>query len=294
MMNERIEAVQRMQTFIEKHYTEEITLAELAEAAIFSPWHSYRLFKEYTGYTPADYIRRLRLTKSALQLRDETCKIADIAFETGFNSVDGYQRAFYREFGYNPKVYAASPVPLSLFIPYGVKFKNFCKETTNMETKNVFIQVIEKPNRKVIVRRGKTAVDYFTYCGEVGCDVWGILVSMKSLCGEPVCMWLPEKYRKAGTSVYVQGVEVPVDYNGAIPENFDVIEFPAAKYLMFQGEPFKEEYYCEAIEEIWSAIKKYDPSVLGYEWDEDNPRIQLEPVATRGYIELKAIKPKIK
>jgi len=41
-----------------------------------------------------------------------------------------------------------------------------------------------------------------------------------------------------GTSEYVQGVEVPVDYDGIIPDGFDVIELPAAKYLMFQGEPF--------------------------------------------------------
>jgi len=45
---------------------------------------------------------------------------------------------------------------------------------------------------------------------------------------------LPERYRKPGTSEYVQGVEVPVDYDGIIPDGFDVIELPAAKYLMFQ------------------------------------------------------------
>ena len=37
-------------------------------------------------------------------------------------------------------------------------------------------------------------------------------------------------------------------------------------------------------------MKKYDPSVIGYSWDDSNPRIQLEPIGTRGYIELRAIK----
>lgn len=73
---------------------------------------------------------------------------------------------------------------------------------------NVFIQVIEKPERKVIIKRAKTAKEYWSYCQEVGYDVWGILTSMKSLCGEPVCLWLPEKYREQDTSEYVQGVEV--------------------------------------------------------------------------------------
>ena len=157
---------------------------------------------------------------------------------------------------------------------------------------NVFIQVIRKPERKVILKRGIKAEDYFPYCGEVGCDVWGILASMDSLCGEPVCLWLPEKYRKPGTSVYVQGVEAPADYHGAVPEGFDVISLPAAEYLMFQGEPFREEDYCEAISAVRYSMNRYDPSAIGYEWDGENPRIQLEPRGERGYIELRAVKPR--
>ena len=156
---------------------------------------------------------------------------------------------------------------------------------------NVFIQVIEKPERKVIVKRGKAAKEYWSYCQEVGCEVWGILTSMKSLCGEPVCLWLPEKYRKPGTSAYVQGVETAVDDTGIIPDGFDVMTLPAAKYLMFQGEPFAEEDYCRAIETVQASMEKYDPSVIGYAWDDDNPRIQLEPRGERGYMEARAIRP---
>lgn len=76
------------------------------------------------------------------------------------------------------------------------------------------------------------------------------------------------------------------DYDGIVPEGMDVIELPAAKYLMFNGEPFAEEDYCEAIEEIWASIKKYDPAGINAVWDKSNPRIQLEPIGTRGYIEL--------
>lgn len=156
--------------------------------------------------------------------------------------------------------------------------------------KNIFIQVIEKPERNVIIKRGKKACEYLSYCQEVGCDVWGILTSMKSLCGEPVCLWLPEIYRNDGTSEYVQGVEVPAGYEGVIPEGFDIIRLPAAKYLMFQGEPFNEEDYCNAIESLQNSMQKYDPSVIGYAWDDSNPRIQLEPRGERGYIELKSIR----
>lgn len=290
-MTEQVKAVQRMQDYIEAHWNETITPADLARAALFSPWYCARLFKELTGLAPADYIRRMKLSKSALRLRDETCRIIDVAFDMGFGSADGYQRAFLREFGCNPAEYAKRPVPLPLFTAYGVKFRELWKETKSMENiQNVFIQTVEKPARRVIVKRGKTATDYWAYCNEVGCDVWGVLTSIKSLCGEPVCLWLPTRYRKPGTSKYVQGVEVAADFSGDVPEGFDVIDLPAAKYLIFQGEPFEEEAYCAAIEAVQTAMNRYSPAAIGLCWDDENPRIQLEPVGSRGYIELRAVK----
>lgn len=291
-MTDKIEAVQRMQDFINANIDEKISLTDLANVSYFSPWYSARIFKELTGLSPADYIRRLKLSKTALRIRDENIKVIDAAFDTGFSSVDGYQRAFYREFGCNPKQYSKNPVPIPLFIPYGVKFRTCLEkeEKTIENVRNIFIQVIEKPARKVIIKRGITASDYWTYCNEVGCDVWGILTSIKSISGEPICLWLPKKYRLPNTSEYVQGVEVSSDFDGIIPEGFEVIELPPAKYLMFQGEPFEEKDFGIAIESVQTSMNNYSPSVIGYSWDDSNPRIQLEPIGTRGYIELRAIK----
>ena len=173
-MDERVEAVQRMQEYIEKHLESEISMGDLARASLYSPWYSYRIFNQMLGMTPAIYIRRLRLSKSALRLRDEKIKILDVALDAGYESVDGYQRAFKREFGCNPYQYSVSPSPIYLFKPYGVKYRNNRKDDAVMkEVKNVFIQLVEKPARKVIIKRGKKAKDYWNYCEEVGCDVWG-------------------------------------------------------------------------------------------------------------------------
>ncbi|QNL43781.1 AraC family transcriptional regulator [Oscillibacter hominis] len=287
---EQVEAVQRMQDYIEAHLYEPITPADLARASLFSPWHSYRLFVSLVGLTPAGYIRRLRLSKSALGLR-RGLKVADAAFAAGFGSVDGYQRAFFREFGCNPGDYAADPSPIYLFTPYGVKFRHIERRKVVEPVKTVFVQMVEKPARKVLIKRGLQARDYWSYCEEVGCDVWGLLQSVQSIGPEPVCLWLPPLYRKPGTSEYVQGAEVPLDYSAAVPEGFDLIELPAGRYLMFQGEPFAEEDYCNAIEEVQAAVKRYDPTLIGYVWDDRSPRIQLEPIGTRGYIELWPVKP---
>jgi len=77
-----------------------------------------------------------------------------------------------------------------------------------------------------------------------------------------------------------------VDYDGIIPDGFDVIELPAAKYLMFQGEPFAEEDYEQAIEEVWEAEKKYNHQLL----DMSGTRIILEfswsPLVREGTLSL--------
>ncbi|MBP5192749.1 MAG: AraC family transcriptional regulator [Eubacterium sp.] len=285
MIIEQREAVRMMQDYISEHISEEITIEELAGCASFSPGYARKLFEKYLGMTPAVYIRRLKLSKSALRLRDEKLSVLDVAMDMGFGSVDGYQRAFRREFGCNPKEYALCPIPIWLFTP-NLIINDERKMSDMSEIRNVFIQVIEKPARKVIIKRGIKADEYFSYCEEVGCDVWGLLTSIKSISGEPVCMWLPKNMRKPVTNVYVQGVEVEEDYDGNIPAGFEMIELPAATYLLFRGEPFADEDYVAAINEIWEAEKKYNPEFIGYKWDDTNPRIQLEPRGERGYIEL--------
>ena len=285
-MKEHIIAVRIMQDYINEHLYEEISMMDLAKASSYSPFYARKVFVEVLKLTPAEYIRRLKLSKSAIKLRDDKCKILDLALSMGFGSVDGYQRAFRREFGCNPKEYARSPIPLWLFTPDLVKVKNEGRNEDMSNTRNVFIQAIEKPERKVIIKRGIKAKEYFEYCEEVGCEVWGLLLSIKSISGEPVCLWLPEKYRNPVSNEYVQGVEVEMDYMGEVPAGFEMITLPAATYLLFRGETFEEDDYKQAIGEIWEAEQKYDPSFIGYKWDNTNPRIQLQPIGTRGYIEL--------
>ena len=81
-------------------------------------------------------------------------------------------------------------------------------------------------------------------------------------------------------------MEVPLDYSGQIPEGFDCIELPACKYMVFNGEPYDDEKFEDAISTVWDAIERYDPKLYGWDWaPEAGPRFQLAPVGARGYIE---------
>ena len=107
----------------------------------------------------------------------------------------------------------------------------------------------------------------------------------------PIGMWLPDNMRKPCTSVYSQGVEVPCSYQGEIPEGYEIIELPPCKIMVFQGQPFEEEKFGEAIDELWEVIKNYNPEIYGFKWaDEDGPRFQLAPMGYRGYIEARPVR----
>lgn len=289
-------AVRRMQAYIEEHISEQITLLQLAKAAGYSPWHCERLFKEYTEKTPFDYIRALRLSKAALVLRDSKSKVIDVALDFVFDSHEGFTKAFSRQFGLSPKSYSNDVPPISLFIPYlasdyrRTKLKGENKMQENKNLKPVFVQIVERPARKVLLRRGIKAPGYFEYCDEVGCEVWGVLSSVKEALYEPIGMWLPLSMRKGG-SEYVQGVELPLDYDKPVPEGYELAELPPCKMMVFQGPPFEDDDFEEAIGELWEFVKTFDPKLYGYEWAEnDAPRFQLAPMGYRGYIEAKPVR----
>lgn len=112
-----INAVQRMQDYMESHLGVPVTMNELARAAGYSPWYAARIFKEELGRTPFEYLRALRLTRAALKLRDEPVRVLDVALEFVFNSHEGFTRAFSRSFGVTPKQYQTHPGPIGLFMP---------------------------------------------------------------------------------------------------------------------------------------------------------------------------------
>lgn len=291
-------SVQKMQEYIEEHLNEKITLKQLANAAGYSPWYADRLFKEITGKSPFDYIRALRLTKAALVLRDNNIKIVEVALDFVFDSQEGFTRAFSKEFGLPPKRYSRNTPPIQLFMPSKVfdTYKALNKGGfINMEkktTKTVFVQVIERPSRKVLLKRGIKAKDYFEYCKEVGCEIWPMLCSVKEALYEPIGMWLPTNLIKPGTSEYVQGVELPLDYKNEVPDGYELIELPACKMMVFQGEPYNDDDFMEAISEVWNHIEKFNPETYGYNWaPEAAPRFQLAPYGYRGYIEARPVKP---
>lgn len=291
---EQLNAVQKIQDYINNHLNEEITLKILSRVSGYSPSHTERLFKELTDQNLFDYIRLMRLTDAAKTMRHKKkIKIIDISLNYLFDSHEGFTRAFSKTFGVSPKKYQKNLIPVQYFIPYSVLSRHVLKlkeEVIVMKSKTVFVQVVERPKRKAIIKRGIKAKSYFPYCEEFGCDVWGILASIPDALYEPAGFWLPKHLVKPNTSEYVQGVEINLDSHQQIPDGFDVVELDACQMMIFQGEPYDDVNFMQEIGAIQDHIAVFDPKLYGYEWDDKHPSFQLEPQSHRGYIEAKPVK----
>ncbi|MDD5339407.1 MAG: GyrI-like domain-containing protein [Dehalococcoidales bacterium] len=156
-----------------------------------------------------------------------------------------------------------------------------------------FIRIVDRPARKLILKRGVKAYHYFEYLQEVGTSVNGELKKIKGNLYEPCGMWLPKGLRKPGTSEFVMGVEMPTDYKGKVPAGFEIIDLKPCKMMVFQGPPFADfPESAKAIMRLWAMLETFNPEPYGFAWaDDDGPRLQLEPNPKRGHIELLPVRP---
>ena len=88
--------------FIDTNLRSDLCLDRLAEEARFSRYHFLRVFYLWNGETPYAYVRRRRLEVGASQLLYSTDSVTTIANECGFDTADGFSRAFRHYFGATP------------------------------------------------------------------------------------------------------------------------------------------------------------------------------------------------
>ncbi len=88
--------------YIEDYYTESILVEEIAAFIGLSTDYFSRMFKQFTGLTPVEYIRYVRLAKAAELLRQPDISIADVAMQVGFEDQGYFSRLFKQVIGVSP------------------------------------------------------------------------------------------------------------------------------------------------------------------------------------------------
>lgn len=94
--------IQRTILHIQTHLSTDLDAGALASVAGFSPHHFHRVFRGMVGESVMDYTRRLRLEQAAMRLKYGQEGVLDVALGVGYQSHEGFTRAFTSHFGVAP------------------------------------------------------------------------------------------------------------------------------------------------------------------------------------------------
>ena len=98
-------SVARAQHYMERHFSENITVAQLAGLGYISPSSFARRFKKETGITPIEYLIGIRINRAKLLLKRKELSMTEIAYRCGFGSSAYFSSRFQEMLGVTPTEY---------------------------------------------------------------------------------------------------------------------------------------------------------------------------------------------
>src|SRR4051812_39576889 len=110
MMGDTVEesielAVKRAISTMRENLGEQLTVDDMARAAMFSKFHFTRIFQRATGVSPGRFLSALRLQQAKHLLKSTSLNVADISLLVGYNSVGTFSSRFSRSVGMPPTTY---------------------------------------------------------------------------------------------------------------------------------------------------------------------------------------------
>jgi AraC-like DNA-binding protein len=97
--------IAKAKEFIKEHYTEDLSLGQVAQAAHASIFYLCKLFRKATGVTFTEFVSRTRVEKAKNLLLNPNLRVREIAFEVGFQSLTHFNRVFKSILGLSPTEY---------------------------------------------------------------------------------------------------------------------------------------------------------------------------------------------
>lgn len=278
---------------------EEITLKRISDSLGYSEFYVSRRFKEISGMQFRDYLRYRKLAFALKDVRDTDKSLLDIALDYGFSSHEAFTRAFKETYGITPSEYRQKPVPVvmrTIIKPFDCYLLGIGGTGMAKSTDDIKIYFVTIPAHKFLHIRNYESIGYWDFWQKQSliqgqdCDtICGLLDSIKgklddlggdehdsdsgqimAFVNEPtgrICSWgipLAECY----------GVRLPMDYDGEVPSQMQLMDVPEDEYIVFEHGPFDFETENSTVEaEIEKAMKEFDYASSGYCLDTTPGRI---------------------
>lgn len=271
-MKEWVDVVQHMIEWIEDHISQKKILENLSLDVGYSIWYCSVLFHDVTGMTLKSYAAGRRLARVTEEIRDTDERILDLAIKYGYSSQEALSRVFKKQFGCTPAAYRKSPVPIPLQIFKIVLLPDYEeKRIKTMEESRLAVRVERIPAHMYLGIWEEKAENYGDFWKYHDCDkVCGFVTSMDKIAHPIVTAHTAGWKIVNGKKIYFYGAGIESDYDGPVPDGFEIRDIPESDYLVFSYPPF--DFMTENAD-VMGAVENlawnFDPSSMGYEWNED-------------------------
>lgn len=95
--------VKKILSYIHAHFSEHISVDDMARYAAISRTECFRCFKAVLGKSPVEYLTEYRLSMATTMLTNSERTLADISYSCGFNSAGYFGKLFREQCGMTPK-----------------------------------------------------------------------------------------------------------------------------------------------------------------------------------------------
>ena len=97
--------IEQAKDYLNREFSQAISLLDLASHCCVSPFHLSRLFRECTGYAPHQYVVGVRLAHAERLLEQSTLPVTDVCYASGFNSPEHFATTFRQHYKLSPTQY---------------------------------------------------------------------------------------------------------------------------------------------------------------------------------------------
>lgn len=140
-----VKGLQRTIDYMETHITEPTDYELIAREMNVSAFYFQRIFTMICGFTPGEYIRNRRLALAGSELLNTDTRVIDVALKYGYDTPEGFSRAFSRFHGVSPSAVKKNGAVLRSFSPLRVSISLKGGKSMNY-------RIIEKEAFRVIER----------------------------------------------------------------------------------------------------------------------------------------------
>lgn len=99
------EIINRVRSYVNAHYSEDLSLSTIAAKFYISRYQVSRLFKQSFGVNYQDYVLSVRMKAAAHLLRHTNMRLYEISSAVGFDESSYFSNVFKKTYGCNPRAY---------------------------------------------------------------------------------------------------------------------------------------------------------------------------------------------